>query len=127
MDIVVIPNFVGQVSRGNIVSNFMHHCKAMYSSTLFQFSKRGADVIIGSAPSIKKLKDLELPPIILDNKPVERKTTVKNPRVLMDKTFTWTPQVNKMIPTAYFKLKFSYRFKNFSLKNLELLFRKAMF
>ena len=68
-------------------------------------------MIISSAPSIKKLKDLELPPIILDNKPVERKTTVKNLGVLMDETFTWTPQVNKMISTDYFK--FSYRFKNF--------------
>ena len=39
-------------------------------------------MIIGSAPSIKKLNDLELPPIILDDKPVERKTTVKNLGVL---------------------------------------------
>ena len=70
-------------------------------------------IIIGSAHSIKKLKDIELPPVILDNKPIERKTTVKNLGVLMDETFSWTPQVNKMISTAYFKLKYSYRFKNF--------------
>jgi hypothetical protein len=51
--------------------------------------------------------------VILDNKPVERKTTVKNIGVLMDETLTWTRQVNKMISTAYYKLKYSYRFKNF--------------
>ena len=56
---------------------------------------------------------MQLPPILLDNKPIERKVKVKDLGVLLDETFSWTPHVNKLISTAYYKLKFSYRFKNF--------------
>ena len=70
-------------------------------------------IIIGSKPNLTKLKDINLPPVVLDNKNIERKLHVKNLGVIFDETMSFTNHVNKMISTAHFKLKQSYRFKNF--------------
>ena len=55
---------------------------------------------ITSHPTLGKCRKYFKTDGVLDNKPVKRKTTVKNLAVLMDETFTWTPQVNKMM-TSY--------------------------
>ena len=70
-------------------------------------------IIIGSRPNLSKLSKKTLPPIVLNNKIIERKTQVKNLGVIFEESFTWTKHVNKSISTAYFKLRQVYRFKNF--------------
>ena len=70
-------------------------------------------IIIGSRANLNKLKDKNLPPIVLNNEIIERKYHVKNLGVIFDECFTWTNQVNKVISSAYFKLKQVSRFKNF--------------
>ena len=70
-------------------------------------------IIIGSKPNMKKLKDTILPPVLLDNDIIECKSCVKNVGVMFDENLSWNSHVNKMISTAYFKLKHSFRFKNF--------------
>ena len=70
-------------------------------------------IIIGSQPNISKIKDIVLPQVVLDNKNIERKSHVKNLGVIFDETLSWTNHVNKMVSTAFYKLKQSYRFKNF--------------
>ena len=70
-------------------------------------------IIIGSRFNLNKLKTKEIPPIVLNGQVIERKHCVKNLGILFDECFTWTPQVNKIISTSYFKLKQVSRFKNF--------------
>ena len=70
-------------------------------------------IIIGSRQNLSKLSKKALPPIVLNNKIIERKTHVKNLGVIFDEAFTWQNHVNKSISTAYFKLRQVYRHKNF--------------
>ena len=70
-------------------------------------------IIIGSRANLNKLKQLDMPPIVLNNEVIERKHHVKNLGVIFDETFSWTNHVNKIVSTAYFKLRQTYRFKNF--------------
>ena len=70
-------------------------------------------IIIGSKYNLNKIKGMDLPPVILDRNCIERKFNVKNLGVIFDETFSWVNHVNKLVSTAYFKLKQSYRFKNF--------------
>ena len=70
-------------------------------------------IIIGSRANLNKLKDQDLPPIVLNNDIIERKYHVKNLGVIFDECFSWTNHVNKIVSTAYFKLKQVSRFKNF--------------
>ena len=70
-------------------------------------------IIIGSRPNLSKVSKKTLPPIVINNEVIERKTRVKNLGVIFDEPFTWTNHVNKAISTAFFKLRQAYRHKNF--------------
>ena len=70
-------------------------------------------IIIGSNHNLNKIKQQNLPPIVLNHEIIERKTHVKNLGVIFDEYFSWTNHVNKIISSAYFKLRQVYRFKNF--------------
>ena len=70
-------------------------------------------IIIGSKPNLNKLKQLDLPPIVLNNEPIERKYHVKNLGVIFDESFSWTNHVNKIVSTSFFKLRQVYRHKKF--------------
>ena len=70
-------------------------------------------IIIGSRVNLNKLKNIDVPPILLNNEIIERKHHVKNLGVIFDELFSWTNHVNKIVSSAFFKLKQVYRFKNF--------------
>ena len=72
-------------------------------------------IVIGSRQNLKKpeLSEKNLPPVLLNNEIIERKYHVKNLGVIFDQFFSWQNHVNKIISSAYFKLRQVYRFKNF--------------
>ena len=70
-------------------------------------------IILGSIGNLSKIKQMSLPPIVLNNDVIERKKTVKNLGVIFDETLSWSTHVNKMISKAYYKLRKIYRFKKF--------------
>ena len=70
-------------------------------------------IIIGSRQNLKKLKDIELDPIKIDNDIIERVYEAKNLGVTFDEELTWTRDVNLRIAKAYGKLKPAFRFKKF--------------
>ena len=89
---------------------------------VFQFStknclKLNADksyfIVIGSKPNLHKIKNKQLPPIMLNDRVIERKVTVKNLGVYFDENLSWETHVNKNISVSYFKLRQAYRFKKF--------------
>ena len=73
-------------------------------------------IIIGSRKNIDKLKDLNLPPVLINNKPIKREKVVKNLGILFDETLSWNAEINKCIANGYAKIKQAYRFKNFLSK-----------
>ena len=70
-------------------------------------------IVIGSRPNLKKLKDIELDPIRIDGKNIDRVFEARNLGMTMDEELTWIRHVNLLAAKAYGKLKHSYRFKNF--------------
>ena len=70
-------------------------------------------IIIGSRQNLNKLKDQDIPPILLNSDIIERKYYVKNLGVIFEETFAFTRHVNKNISSAYYKLRQLYRFKIF--------------
>ena len=70
-------------------------------------------IIIGSRHNLKKLKDVQLEPIKIDSKIIEREYEAKNLGVTFDEELTWIRHVNLSVAKAYGKLKHAYRFKNF--------------
>ena len=56
---------------------------------------------------------MELDPIKIDNKIIERVYEAKNLGVTFDEELSWIRHVNLQIAKAYGKLKHAYRFKNF--------------
>ena len=79
-------------------------------------------IIIGSRSNIKKINDMRLPYISINNKPIEREIVVKNLGILFDQYMSWENEVSKCISNGYFKLRQAYRFKNFlSSKSKKLI------
>ena len=70
-------------------------------------------IVIGSRHNLKKLKDIQLDPIKIDNNIIEREYEAKNLGVTVDEELTWVRHVNLSIAKGYGKLKQAYRFKNF--------------
>ena len=70
-------------------------------------------IVIGSRHNLKKLKDIQLDPIKIDNNIIEREYEAKNLGVTVDEELTWIRHVNLSIAKGYGKLKQAYRFKNF--------------
>ena len=70
-------------------------------------------IIIGSTANLNKLKNQDIPPIVLNHAVIECKHHVKNLGVIFDESFTWTKHVNKIISSAFFKLKQVYRYNKF--------------
>ena len=78
-------------------------------------------IILGSSQNISNLKKINLPNIIINNKPIKRESIVKNLGVLFDETMSWEPEISKCISNGYGKLKQAYRFKNFLSQNSKKL------
>ena len=70
-------------------------------------------IVIGSRQNLKKLKDIQLDPIKIDDNIIEREYEAKNLGVTVDEELTWIRHVNLSIAKAYGKLKQAFRFKNF--------------
>ena len=70
-------------------------------------------IIIGSRPNLKKLKEVNLNPIKMDGKIIEREYEVKNLGVIFDETLSWARHVNLSIAKSYGKLKNAWRFNKF--------------
>ena len=79
-------------------------------------------IIIGSRQNLKKLKDIQLDPIGIDNKVISREYETKDLGITIDEELTWVRHVNLQTAKGYGKLKHGYRLKNFlsetSKKNL---------
>ena len=76
-------------------------------------SEKSKFIIIGSRQNLKKLKNIPLDPIKIDNNIIEREYEAKNLGVTIDEELTWVRHVNLLIAKAYGKLKHGFRFKNF--------------
>ena len=70
-------------------------------------------IIIASKPNLKKIENLALADIFINDIKVERRFKVKNLGVFFDENLSWTTHVNYLIGRAYGKLRQIYRFKNF--------------
>lgn len=70
-------------------------------------------IIIGSHFNLEKLKNISFPPLIINNKIIERKSHVKNLGITFDEVLSWTKHVNLVVGKAYGKLKQGYKFKKF--------------
>ena len=70
-------------------------------------------IIIGSKQNLEKIRNYNLPPILINNKPIKRESVVKNLGILIDENMSWESEINKCISTGYLKLKQAFRFKNF--------------
>ena len=70
-------------------------------------------IIFGSRQNLKKLKNIPLDPISIDNNIIDREYEAKNLGITCDEELTWTRHVNLSIAKGYGKLKQASRFKNF--------------
>ena len=70
-------------------------------------------IIIGSRQNLKKLKNIQLDPIKIENNIIEREYEAKNLGITIDEELTWTRHVNLSVAKGYGKLKHAFRFKNF--------------
>ena len=70
-------------------------------------------IIIGSRPNLKKLKDISLDPIMIDNKKIERVYEAKNLGITFDEELSWVRHVNLQLAKGYGKLKHARRFQKF--------------
>ena len=67
-------------------------------------AEKSTFVIIGSRHNLKKLKDIQLNDIKIENKTIEREYEVKNLGIIFDEELNWTRHVNLCTATAYGKL-----------------------
>ena len=70
-------------------------------------------IIIGSRPNLKKLKDIGLDPIMIDNQKTERVYEAKNLGITFDEELSWVRHVNLQLAKGYGKLKHARRFQKF--------------
>ena len=70
-------------------------------------------IIIGSQYNLKKLAEVQLPPLVVNGDVIERKTDVKNLGIIFDEHMFWTNYINSIVSKAYGRLKQAYKFRNF--------------
>ena len=70
-------------------------------------------IIIGSRQNLKKLKDIDLDPIKLDNNIILREYEARNLGIVFDEELSWIRHINLLIAKAYGKLRYGFRLKNF--------------
>ena len=70
-------------------------------------------IIIGSQYNLKKLTEVQLPPLVVNGDVIERKTDVKNLGIIFDEHMFWTNYINSIVSKAYGRLKQAYKFRNF--------------
>ena len=70
-------------------------------------------IVLGSPGNLKKLSDVQLPPLTLNGDILERKYELKNLGVIFDKNMQWTDHINSMVGKSYGRLKQAYKFRNF--------------
>ena len=86
------------------------YCK---NSALTINEKKSYAIFIGSRPAIRKLDNLALDNIIINNKIIKRVSHVRNLGLTMDEVLSWRRHVNLMIGRAIGKIKNLCRFKKF--------------
>ena len=89
------------------ISTFSKRTCLRLNATKSQF------IVIGSRQNLKKLKNIQLDPIKIDNNIIERVYEAKNLGITFDEELSWIRHVNLQVAKAYGKLKHAYRFKNF--------------
>ena len=70
-------------------------------------------IIIGSPQNITKLTNIDIPPITINGRDIERQRYIKNLGVIFDESLSWTKHINVSIASAFGKLKQVYRHRNF--------------
>ena len=78
-------------------------------------------IIIGSKRNLNILKNKNLPPIQINNKPIDREVNVKNLGVKFDETLSFSKHINKIVSNAVGKLKHAFRFKNFLSQEAKII------
>lgn len=74
-------------------------------------TKKSHYIIIGSTINMKKLEKVNIPTVIMNKIPIERKTHVRNLGVIFDENMSFLKHVNSTISKSFLKLKQAYRFK----------------
>ena len=70
-------------------------------------------IIIGSQYNLKKLSEVQLPPLVVNGDVIERKTDVKNLGIIFNEHMFWNNYINSIVSKAYGRLKQAYKFRNF--------------
>ena len=97
----------------NINSDLSRISKFSKTNCLKLNAGKSKYIIIGSRQNLKKLKDIQLKDIKIENDIIEREFEAKNLGIVFDEELNWTRHVNLCTAKAYGKLKHAYRFKNF--------------
>ena len=82
--------------------------------------KKSQLIIFGSRKQLNKLKDIRIDNIQINNKNIERETTVRNLGIDFDEHLSWRDQINRQVKNAYYKLKQLYRFNKFLTEKCKL-------
>ena len=109
----------------NIITKVNKDLETIFNFSVNNYLKlnegKSVYIIIGSRHNINKINELNLPDIKINNKVIERETSVRNLGVIFDEIMSWDPEINKCIKNGYDKLRHAYRFKNFLSKNSKKL------
>ena len=97
----------------NINSDLSRISKFSKTNCLKLNAGKSKYIIIGSRQNLKKLKDIQLRDVKIENDIIEREFEAKNLGIVFDEELNWTRHVNLCTAKAYGKLKHAYRFKNF--------------
>ena len=102
------------INTVSLVNNDLRHL-ADYAkrNCLMINSKKSMYVVIGSQKNIQRLNQRNLPPVIIDNAPLERQLHAKNLGITFDEVLSWRKHFGLIIGKAYGKLKYLYKFKIF--------------
>ena len=115
----MIPNYytckADQVNEtiDKINSDLENISKFSKNNCLKLNAEKSKYIIIGSRPNLKKIKAVNLNPIKIDGKIIEREHEVKNLGVTFDETLSWARHVNLCVARSYGKLKNVWRFNKF--------------
>ena len=85
-------------------------------------------IIFGTNKNISdlaKVKHIEYAEIIMNDFPIERVFEARNLGVIFDQFLNWESHINKLISSAYYRLKLSYRHAKFLSEDSKLLVVEA--
>ena len=78
-------------------------------------------IIFGTVKNLSSLNNRNLPPVVINNRPIDREKSVVNLGIVFDENLSFSEHISNVVSNAIGKLKHAFRYKNFLSQKAKII------